>query len=101
MLCSNVLRSLRGLLTTSGRPGRPGTARKSGRRARLELETLEDRRLMSASAITDMTQWAQQFPAPNFGQRLWINFDGGKDDKGYTISPFVAQPGQDRDAAIQ
>jgi hypothetical protein len=34
------------------------------RRARLGVESLEARELLSTTPITDMTQWVQQFPAP-------------------------------------
>jgi hypothetical protein len=78
----------------------PQKRHRADRRVRLELEALEERQLLSAYPITDMTQWAQQFPAPTHAQNLWINFDGKHND-GQTISAFVAQPGQDRDAGIQ
>ena len=71
-----------------------------GRRAQLGVESLEGRLVPSTTAITDMTQWAQQFPGPTQAQKLWINFDGKHND-GQNISAFVAQPGQDRDTAIQ
>ena len=71
-----------------------------GRRAQLGVESLEGRLVPSTTAITGMTQWAQQFPGPTQAQKLWINFDGKHND-GQNISAFVALPGQDRDTAIQ
>ncbi|HZY90904.1 MAG TPA: hypothetical protein VFE78_39135, partial [Gemmataceae bacterium] len=79
-------------------PSRPAQRPAPARRSRLELETLEDRRLLSAYPITDMTQWAQQFPAPTGPQALWLNFDGYK---AQGIDAFVAPSGQNRDATIQ
>src|SRR5690349_20342634 len=81
-------------------PRKSRPIRRPDRRIALGVEALEDRRLLSAYPITDMTQWAQQFPALTQSQSLWINFDGKHND-GQSIDAFVAQPGQNRDAAIQ
>jgi hypothetical protein len=59
---------------------------------------LEARELLSRTPITDMTQWAAQFGTQNHTQVLALNFDGDSADG---VSPFVAQAGKDRDAAIQ
>lgn len=64
------------------------------------VEILEGRRVMSAAPITDLTQWAQQFPAPTHTQNLILNFDGKHND-GQNIAAFVAPTGQSRDAVIQ
>jgi hypothetical protein len=90
--------SFRKALANLGRLVRPTARQVPARRARLGLETLEDRRVLSAYPIYDMTQWAQQFPAPTSPQALWLNFDGYK---AQGIDAFVAPAGQSRDATIQ
>jgi hypothetical protein len=47
-------------------------------RKQLRLESLEPRQMMSATMITDMTQWAQQFPRHSGPTVLNLNFDGKK-----------------------
>src|SRR5262245_43028589 len=77
------------------------SARARGRRAaRLGLEALEARLVLSGTSITDMTGWAQRFPAPTHSQRLLLNFDG-KNNEGSNISKFVAPSGQNTEATIQ
>ena len=88
-----VATAVRGWLGGSSRPA-------PANRVRLAVESLEDRSLMSASPITDMTQWAQQFGTQAHVQGLTLNFDGDHQG-GSNIAAFVPQAGKDRDAAIQ
>ena len=78
--------------------------RRTNRPARSEVavmvEMLEERKYLSAQPISDLTQWAQQFPAPTHTQNLILNFDGKHSD-GQNIVALCRPSGQNRDASIQ
>jgi hypothetical protein len=95
MLSSNVLRSLRGLLTTSGRRARKwiegGPRRRPTPQARPALETLEDRAVPAQMLVlgTDGNLWQEAPGWQNYG-RTFLNsgvrgFAQGSDGYDYVL----------------
>jgi reprolysin-like metallo-peptidase family M12B len=65
-------------------------ARRKPVSVRLELEALEDRRVMSTIITSDMTELAQHFGRHSGPTTLWLNFDGWTDQG---VSSFQAVSG--------
>src|SRR4051812_44089449 len=72
------------------------------RRRRLAVEHLEERALLSARPITDMTLWAKEFKTHAGPTNLSFNFDGETSGLlNRVVAPFQPQVGPDRGADIQ
>lgn len=72
----------------------------------LMLESLEERRLMTAWIPTEMSQVALHYPKHAGTTNLYLNFDGGNLNDtqaggSQSISAYVAPSGESRDQAIQ
>src|SRR6266851_852963 len=92
------MKSLLNLFHTPCAKNRPASRPHS---ARLVVEQLEERQLLS---ITDMTQLAQLFPPHVGATKLYLNFDGGQisyNGGSENLSAYQSAPGGNRDADIQ
>ena len=80
--------------------------RKSKSKSSQMLETLEERRLMTAWIPSEMSQVALHYPVHSGTTNLYLNFDGGSINDtqaggSKTIASYVAPTGQDRNQAIE